>query len=278
MIGRILMLTALAFAASAGVFAEVEPVRASDCAVCHEDTVAAYAAAPHGWAMAKRSAEQFELSCEACHGSGLTHIDELTAESIVGAPDSIACRSCHADRTARTERITPAHDRHGVDCLQCHDSGHGATEEDYLLVRGSRELCSSCHLEQRAQFQLPFAHRDGQQPFDCVTCHSLHGDNRVGRLGLAPESAACVDCHTDVARPFVFPHPPSGHAGCMACHTPHGTPNPRQLTRRNVTTLCLECHSDVPAFHDFSNPRYRACQDCHSASHGSNRDPSLFQE
>jgi len=59
---------------------------------------------------------------------------------------------------------------------------------------------------------------------------------------------------------------------------PHGSPNPRMLTRRDVSLLCLECHVDVPAFHDISRPRYKNCQNCHTAVHGSNRDPLLFEE
>ena len=50
------------------------------------------------------------------------------------------------------------------------------------------------------------------------------------------------------------------------------------LTRRSVTLLCLECHANTPAFHDISSPRFRFCQNCHAAVHGSNRDPRLIEE
>jgi predicted CXXCH cytochrome family protein len=89
---------------------------------------------------------------------------------------------------------------------------------------------------------------------------------------------ACLDCHADLAGPFVYPHPPREINGCVACHAPHGSPNPKLLVRHRVAALCIECHANVPGSHDISRPRYQSCQYCHVAVHGSNRDPRLFEE
>ena len=78
------------------------------------------------------------------------------------------------------------------------------------------------------------------------------------------------------AEPHVYPHPPRAAAGCLSCHVAHGSTNPRLLTRRNAAAACLECHSNVP--HDLSTPRFRSCVTCHTAIHGSNRDPLLRDE
>jgi predicted CXXCH cytochrome family protein len=66
--------------------------------------------------------------------------------------------------------------------------------------------------------------------------------------------------------------------GCVTCHRPHGSPYPKLLTRADVSQICLECHADTPSFHDLSQPKYRNCQTCHAAIHGSQRDRALFKE
>jgi predicted CXXCH cytochrome family protein len=93
-----------------------------------------------------------------------------------------------------------------------------------------------------------------------------------------------VKCHTEVAGPFVYPHPVIPTEGCTGCHYPHGSPNPRLLTRNNVNSLCLQCHTasmnftapGVPSFHNQAN-QYQACTVCHSQIHGSNTDPVFFK-
>jgi DmsE family decaheme c-type cytochrome len=255
-----------------------EPVPMSDCAMCHEEEAPAFAAGPHGQAMARLSEQTLEGSCEACHGSATEHIDDPTPDNIVRAPGPDACITCHPSSESKLDLFAPAHVRQGVACLDCHASGHSSPGTDHLLKAQPRDLCSDCHQIERAQFRLPYAHRDGTHPFQCTNCHSLHGDNRAGRLLLAGGDGACLDCHFEKKGPFIFPHPSVERPGCVACHQPHGSPNPRLLTRHSVTMLCLECHADVPAFHDISRSRYQNCQNCHAAIHGSNRDPRLIEE
>jgi DmsE family decaheme c-type cytochrome len=269
---------ALAILLVAGPAAADEPIPMSDCAMCHEDIAPAFAASSHGRAMAEVSAELLERSCATCHGPATEHIDDPSVDNIVRVPGSAGCVPCHPDSAAKIDLITPAHNRHGVSCLDCHGSGHADTGVGHQLLEEQPALCARCHQGEAAAFRLPFAHRDGQQPFKCEACHSVHGDTRQGRLSLLRSGAACVDCHTEKARPFVFPHPPVDRHGCVSCHVPHGSTNPRQLTRPSVTMLCLECHANVPSFHDLGRARYQNCQNCHAAVHGSNRDPRLIEE
>ncbi len=94
----------------------------------------------------------------------------------------------------------------------------------------------------------------------------------------------CLDCHTDKAGPFVYPHAPREVGprtlgnGCLSCHVQHGTPNPRLLTRRDIRSICLECHTNLPAFHDQTRARFRNCITCHIAIHGSNHDVRFFDD
>lgn len=255
-----------------------EPLTMETCAVCHEDEAAAFASSPHGRAMAEAGSAVLDGSCVACHGATTEHIDDPSPDNVTRSPMSDACVACHTSIRSTLEVTTPAHNRFGVECADCHSAGHADPGTDHLLADAPFELCASCHQSEAGEFRLPFAHRDGTRSFDCTNCHSVHGQNRQGRLQLLSKSAGCVDCHSEKTGPFIFPHPPRGLDGCVACHQPHGATNPRQLRRRSVAQLCLECHTGVPAFHNLSQPRYQTCQSCHVAVHGSNRHPSLLEE
>ena len=265
-------------ALGAGWAAAEDPVPMSDCAMCHEEIAPEFAAGAHGRLMTLKSEAVLERSCETCHGPAAAHIDDPSADNINRIPDPTACISCHPDSASKAEILRPRHNRSGVVCLDCHVSGHSPSKAELLLKKEPLDLCRTCHQGEAASFNMPYAHRDGQVPFDCTECHSIHADNRQGRLTMLGNGGACVDCHTEKAGPFIFPHQPSQLDTCMSCHVPHGTPNPKLLTRPNIGMLCLECHADVPAFHDVSRTRYQNCINCHAAIHGSNRDPRLIEE
>jgi DmsE family decaheme c-type cytochrome len=261
------------------VLAADEPVPLETCAQCHDEVAAAFVAGPHGRAMAKVSPELLQRACETCHGPAAKHVDDPSPENINRHPSSEACASCHADRAGGMELTTPGHPRNDVQCLDCHASGHKDPGTEHMLRLRPRKLCGGCHQQQAAAFQLPYAHRESaHKPFACTTCHDVHGEGERGRLELLGNGGLCISCHTGKAGPFVFPHPPREVDGCVTCHDPHGSVNPRQLKRHNVADLCLECHADVSANHNLSQARVRACQNCHAAIHGSNRDPRLLSE
>ncbi len=265
----------VAFALTAGA---EEPITMETCAVCHEDVAAEFNSSSHTRAMARAGAAVVDRSCVGCHGDATAHIDDPTTENINRKPAPGACQTCHTGQEAMTDISTPAHVRNGVTCAQCHNAGHDEVTTEHLLISKPHVLCATCHLSVSGSFQMPYAHRDGTRPFECTNCHSLHGNNRQGRLAMIGSGGACLDCHTGMTGPFVYPHPPQQLNGCVNCHAPHGSTNPKLLTRHRVTALCLECHTNVPSFHDISRPRYQQCQNCHTAIHGSNRDPNLFQE
>lgn len=258
----------------AGPVLAVDGPTAEDCAMCHDEVAAAFFSSAHGLAMAKSSDQIVAVSCATCHQAGEDHMDDPSPDNVMRVPAAEACLSCHSDQQAATDAATPAHVRHKVGCTDCHNAGHDNSES--LLAK--RSQCVQCHTEVSAVFNLPYAHRNGTKPFECAACHSIHGRTRVARTILGNVSGPCVDCHAEKSLPYVFPHPPADRRGCVSCHMPHGSTNPRQLTRNSVMMLCLECHADVPSFHDLSRAKYRSCQTCHTAIHGSNHDPSLMKE
>lgn len=187
------------------------------------------------------------------------------------------CVSCHTTR-GPAALTSPAHARAKVGCLDCHTDGHTAVAggaAPYLLSP-PRTLCAKCHASEARSFAQPYAHRQGAAAMSCTACHSVHDAGRTGRLSLLGKGAVCAGCHTEKAEPHVYPHPPRAAAGCLSCHVAHGSPNPRLLTRRDAAAACLECHANVP--HELATARYRSCVRCHTAIHGSNRDPKLRDE
>jgi DmsE family decaheme c-type cytochrome len=253
------------------------------CVACHEDAAATFAAGPHGARMAARGAEVLDASCESCHGAGEAHANDPSAANILSgrstpAALSAGCLTCHAAKGAALRMRTPLHAAAKVACLECHATGHATPAAEPLLSRPRLDTCSPCHASEVAQFSLPSAHREGARRVECMSCHDVHGDTTATGRTEAFSVSPCERCHVEKAGPFVFPHPPMAVDGCASCHRPHGSPNPKLLKRSDVTQLCLECHSDTPRFHNLGVPKYRECQTCHAAVHGSQRDPNLFQE
>jgi DmsE family decaheme c-type cytochrome len=114
----------------------------------------------------------------------------------------------------------------------------------------------------------------------------------------------CYSCHADKRGPYVFNHPPV-EENCVTCHNPHGSVHAR-LLNESAPNLCQDCHDGsrhpgtvygaAGAFNcqpgDTSvtsgvlncppgrvgqpNPAVnnrlvtRACNNCHTAIHGSN--------
>ncbi|MDX1631678.1 MAG: cytochrome c3 family protein, partial [Thermoanaerobaculia bacterium] len=277
LVGCLLLLTVGAVPAAGqeeGGESEPERIGLETCAGCHEQAET-FPQGSHGRAMERWDPDLLARSCDTCHEAGEDHVLDPMPENVNRIPADGACLSCHAEKEGQMALATPDHARRAeVGCLDCHDEGHDAPDTEHLLAATPVKVCGDCHGSKRAAAHRPFAHRDGDEPFPCTSCHSVHGETRTGRL-LAEGSVACIECHTEKTGPFVFPHPPREVEGCPACHQPHGSTNPRMLTRRSIPDLCIECHPGIPAFHDLTQSRFRACVSCHTAVHGSNRDVLL---
>ncbi len=234
----------------------------------------------------------------------------LAPPSIPGAEfvGSEECGTCHEAivrdfRTATHARLqAKGENAKNMGCESCHGPGSlhvksGGAAHTIINPRKSPDTCFQCHLDVRAQFQLPHHHPVLEGKVSCADCHNPHkgiaikgADTNIqqtlkgGGIAFLDQQETCFQCHTAQAGPFVFPHE-AVRQGCTTCHSPHGSVNQRLLKERNAT-LCLKCHFQqqrVPGIiligdtdHTTFLPQ-GACWSagCHEAVHGSQVHPLL---
>lgn len=219
--------------------------------------------------------------CEACHGPGQRHA--FTAKAVdIRYPSSDDCMACHrSGHESLWDFEQSEHARAGLLCTSCHDT-HG--RELRLLRRAgamqgatlpraadTTRLCTTCHSEIAAEFQLPSHHPIAEGMLDCIDCHSPH-QSRSNALGARTET--CARCHQEEMGPWIYEHTPVAE-DCSYCHVPHGA-IADDLLETNQPAVCISCHT-LPtsgAAHDPWAFTTR-CSDCHNAVHGSYTDPHL---
>ena len=270
-------------------------VGAETCKTCHEDIYDNWAKTPHWKTTLNTKGGPSKQGCEACHGPGRAHVESggdiskifvFKKASVKTIDDT--CLSCHAGGAEHMHAINSVHGQNGVSCIDCHSPHHAKTRE-FLLVKAQPELCYSCHLAKKAEFEMPFHHRVNEGLIQCTDCHNPHGTERAMQLRTSSTlDAVCYKCHTDKQGPFVFEHEPVKVEGCTSCHLTHGGPNPHMLRVSNVNLLCLQCHTMTPTGASVGSPPgtpsfhsqetfFKSCTLCHSQIHGSNFDPTFFK-
>jgi DmsE family decaheme c-type cytochrome len=259
------------------------------CLDCHEDIGEMFATTAHGIYFSQHPVRA-EYSCESCHGSGLQHVDDPSAENIINPAgddqfSTSLCLNCHS--SGKFENWPMAHHNTAdINCADCH-SVHAAAGS--VTKRAVPDLCYDCHQNVRATAHMPSHHPVAEGKMSCLDCHDVHG----GEMAFAMDGTGkelCFTCHADVEGPFVYEHAPV-QEDCMICHTPHGSVADN-LLKQNQPALCLNCHS--MHFHaisegvdgSFSVPMAPSragtsqtdswkqvmltkCTQCHSAIHGS---------
>ncbi|HWO29472.1 MAG TPA: DmsE family decaheme c-type cytochrome [Candidatus Acidoferrum sp.] len=275
----------------ASASAPSEYLGAEVCKTCHEDIYNAWEKSPHWKTTLDTKGGPSHQGCESCHGPGSAHVagggdvtkifvfkDHSTKEI------DARCLTCHAGATEHMNAINSLHSKNDVSCVSCHSPHHAETKE-FLLVKAQPQLCYSCHLAKKAEFDMPFHHRVNEGLIQCTDCHNPHGTVRPHQVrSSSTQDAVCFTCHTDKQGPFVFEHQPVKVDGCQSCHLVHGGPNPHMLKLSNVNLLCLQCHTTssfsgapgAPSFHNQAS-LFQSCVLCHSAIHGSNFDPTFFK-
>jgi len=265
-------------------------VGAETCKACHESIYNNWEKTPHWKTTLDVKGGPSRQGCEGCHGPGAAHIaggGDVTKIFIFGKHSAkeinARCMTCHASGTEHMNAINSLHTKSDVSCISCHSPHHAQTPE-FLLVKAQPELCYTCHLDKKAEFEMPFHHRVNEGLVQCTDCHNPHGTVAAKQVRTsAAQDAVCFTCHADKRGPFVFEHEPVKVEGCTSCHTPHGSPNVHLLKVSNVNLLCLSCHTTsfanapgAPSFHNQA-AQYQACTLCHTQIHGSNVDPTFFK-
>ena len=270
-----------------------EPAAVPSCADCH-DQAKTFRTNPHARGAVTKGVVSND-ACTTCHGDGAEHIEGGGDKTKISVPrgrtgSDDTCLLCHEQTRGGMHANTEQ-----VNCLTCHSIHKSDSRSPHLVARPQLALCGSCHTQSASMRNKPYAHRLDRGGMACSSCHDPHGRRatagrspatsghlRVTRAGEAP----CVSCHTEKRGPFVFAHGGAELAECTTCHEAHGSSNPKQLVRATVQQVCMECHSPTataplgsqpPSFHNLSLPRYRNCTTCHTAVHGSNRDPQLLK-
>jgi DmsE family decaheme c-type cytochrome len=271
-------------------------VGSETCKTCHQDMPSKdffknYEGSPHFVTTLDTKKGPEWQGCEACHGPGKAHVDGggdkskiFTFKNASAREINARCLDCHSGGPQHMNAINSEHSKNDVSCISCH-SPHHAKEAEFLLVKSQPELCYTCHLQQKAQFEMPFHHRVNEGLVQCSDCHNVHGT--VGPKQVRTSSsqdAVCFKCHTDKQGPFVYEHAPVKVDGCQSCHLTHGGPNPHMLKLSNVNLLCLQCHTTssfssapgMPSFHNQAS-LFQSCVLCHNQIHGSNFDATFFK-
>jgi DmsE family decaheme c-type cytochrome len=260
------------------------------CRECHALAFRNFENSPHCKTTLSQDHSQ-GVGCESCHGPGRTHVVSggdpgkiLGFRDVTANDISQRCLSCHQYGQEHENFLRSAHKTSGTSCLDCH-SVHHAQTHDALLRAREPQLCYQCHENKASDFALPFHHRVDEGLVRCSDCHNEHGGILRAQLRTSiGQNSICLNCHSEMAGPYVFEHAPQRTEGCTSCHAPHGSPNPRLLIRNEVNLLCLDCHTatfgsavrDAPGFHDQA-AQFQACTLCHAAIHGSNFSRMFFK-
>jgi DmsE family decaheme c-type cytochrome len=265
------------------------------CKVCHDDLFGTYERTPHWKTSNDTRGGPSKQGCEGCHGPGAAHVQDPSGSPVFNFKTATSeavsdrCLSCHASGPDHINATNSFHRQNEVSCIACH-SQHHATTKEYLLVKAQPELCYSCHLQQKSQFNMPFRHRVNEGLIRCTDCHNQHGtagvwesDNLIRQVRTsASGDVVCYRCHADKQGPFVFEHASVRTEGCATCHIPHGGANPHMLKYSTVNLLCLRCHtastfSHAPVMNAQNSTQQQACTLCHVQIHGSNFSNYLFK-
>ncbi len=231
------------------------------------------------------------LQCEACHGPGALHSDKnskqklninsLKADSYLTVQQrNETCLSCHQGNSRNAWHVG-AHDRADVACTDCHKVH---VERDPVLSKSTEtQVCTTCHKQQRLDFQKASSHPLRSGRMACSDCHASHGSSAVAMLVKPTLNQTCTNCHAEKRGPLLWEHAPVAE-DCSLCHSSHGSVRQALLTK-SAPLLCQQCHSTaghpavarngaaLPGGSAVSSGAFvlaGSCTNCHSQVHGSN--------
>jgi DmsE family decaheme c-type cytochrome len=257
--------------ASAGAPAAPAPgfVGMETCNQCHEEVATKFKATPH---------MSSSLQCEGCHGPGQAHVENAgdktkikVFKDLSNVESSGTCMECH-NKGGQKHWAGSMHDSRQVACVNCHEVHPKGAVEKALLQQPEMKLCTSCHLQKKAQLLRPghMPLREGKM--ECTTCHNPHGTPNERLLLQTSVNQNCYSCHAEKRGPFLWEHAPV-RENCLNCHDAHGTVNEKMLKVKQPL-LCQQCHQTSshpgPAYPAQSRYAFnQGCMHCHPTIHGS---------
>lgn len=210
----------------------------------------------------------------------------VEAAEYVGSDTCIACHEEQGEKikfTSHYRYLFEEEEVEGGGCESCHGPGekHSDSSLKKDIVRYSSQVCFSCHMGKKAEFNLQHHHPVAEGKMKCIDCHGPH-DNEMefmSATSLQKSNETCFKCHKEMKGPFIYEHDPM-REGCQTCHNPHGSVYDKMLIA-DQTNLCLRCHWQ-PSFNtsggelgliphgNYYIGRGEECLDHHRAPHGSN--------
>ena len=235
-------------------------------------------------------------TCLVLFGRDLQAAKEFNLPTIEGAEyvGSETCSACHDKqykefKLSTHQRIAiPKGDGKVEGCEMCHGPGSlhvaagGGKGNHIINPKKDPSTCFACHMEKKAEFQLPYHHPVLEGKMSCADCHTAHGEEvrPWTATSLKDVNEACFKCHKEQRGPFVWEHEALGE-GCTTCHKVHGAITDKMLIARDAN-LCLRCHTQVSfptigrSGHGGRLPQGTCFSaKCHTAVHGSNFDEHL---
>ncbi len=275
------------------------PVKAGDCADCHD---------PHASSHGKLLAADASAICSSCH-AGLVPDKARSVHAPVRAGECIRCHDphaarnkanlvaagnelctgCHAEMAKRVSQVKFRHAPVAGSCLGCHDP-HASGKSEFLLKKEVPALCNDCHRVD----QPVFAKQHMNYPVAkgrCTSCHDPHGSDNAGILWATIHppvvSKMCNQCHPEASSPNALAARKPGFelcrgchsamvsetlarnrvhwpvvddVGCRNCHSPHASAR-KALLREPTGLLCGTCHADTIARQEKSLTKHAPIQE-----------------
>lgn len=213
------------------------------CGQCHESSQAANA-------MGIRNSGAIAHFRDSIHGQS------LFKKGLIFAP---SCNDCHGSHDIKPSRDSDSHSNRGhitEACVKCHVGIEKTYEQSVhgrLLLEGDERapVCIDCHTAHDIE-RPSNAHFKQSSDVRCGKCHedqldryheTYHGKAMaLGQADVAPEVAACYDCH--------------GHHDVLPVSNPES-----KLSDQNIVNTCGECHAGA----NLSFTRYQPHADPHDA-------------
>jgi len=238
----------------------------TDCAACHQKTLATVKNPNHALA-------GFTQGCEQCHTATSRGWRPSTFKHPASFPLRSAhalaqCAACHATRFKGTPR----------DCASCHLQAFNSAKNPNHIASGFPTQCEACHRESgwrpatftdhgRTRFPLTGAH----QKVDCARCH-------VGGkfTGTATE---CLACHQAKFQATQSPsHAAAGFStDCATCHTTNAW-QPAAFDHNKTRFPLSGAHQKLTCTRCHNGGKYKGtpadCYSCHQADYRRTTNPN----